>query len=489
MKKGKRVRRLMILLTILMAGASMSGCTPKVIKDVAMELYEDKVKGGSSDKDEDGKEDQEEDLEAGDHGDGAADGDSTEQKDGSDGADAADSPGGSEAGSGAGAGTFAQYIKEELEPMYGKGDNTSFSYGYEEISYTDTDYWFASPKTAALEDGIIATCQRDLDKDGFDELLLLYTAGSKGSGNGQNRIGLKVYSEKDGAVTEVGGLEHIDCFSGYNSEEYMIGLKDLGDKRLIYTQSDREVYTWADGGSPEIRLYQYDGSSLKETYQVATTGSDDSWWEGWKNDLRAAGFVLPACTESWSSVELTGEPGFEVLAYGECVTNEPQTGQYTDMQQWMLANGRIEGGIYGPGSDIVKRLNQGMTSYAGGGYAGSGGGGASGSYAGGGGSMTGGGYAGGSGSGVSGGYASSDYILPESSTRYLTRQDLAGLTKEQLRLARNEIYARHGRKFQTQDYFNSKSWYVGTIEPKNFREEYLNIYEKENVKLIQSLED
>ncbi len=204
---------------------------------------------------------------------------------------------------------------------------------------------------------------------------------------------------------------------------------------------------------------------------MATTGSDDSWWE------------------SWSSVELTGEPGFEVLAYGECVTNEPQTGQYTDMQQWMLANGRIEGGIYGPGSDIVKRLNQGMTSYAGGGYAGSGGGGASGSYAGGGGSMTGGGYAGGSGSGVSGGYASSDYILPESSTRYLTRQDLAGLTKEQLRLARNEIYARHGRKFQTQDYFNSKSWYVGTIEPKNFREEYLNIYEKENVKLIQSLED
>ncbi len=110
---------------------------------------------------------------------------------------------------------------------------------------------------------------------------------------------------------------------------------------------------------------------------MATTGSDDSWWEGWKNDLRAAGFVLPACTESWSSVELTGEPGFEVLAYGECVTNEPQTGQYTDMQQWMLANGRIEGGIYGPGSDIVKRLNQGMTSYAGGGYAGSGGGGPS----------------------------------------------------------------------------------------------------------------
>ncbi len=68
---------------------------------------------------------------------------------------------------------------------------------------------------------------------------------------------------------------------------------------------------------------------------------------------------------------------------------------------------------------------------------------------------------------------------------------MAGLSQEQLRLARNEIYARHGRKFKTkeiQDYFNSKSWYTGTIESNAFKDEYLNSYEKENIKLIQSLE-
>ncbi len=454
--------RVVMLSAVFMTGAVLNGCMSSVIQDVAMDLYGDRVQGDPSDRtgaDEDDDADPADNLE---------DGQMNSPEDGADGeGPAGEDPGG--AGEGAAGGdtskeeSYGRYIKEELEPKYGKGDNTSFSYGYEEISYTDTDYWFASPMTARLEDGIVATCQRDLDKDGFDELLLLYIEGSKGSGNGRNSLGLKVYSEKNGAVVEMGGFRIEDCFSGYNREEQMIGLKDLGDKRLIYVEQGRGIYTWADGEYPNIRLYQYDGSSLKEIYNVSAEGSDGTWWQDWGRDLHAFGFTLPSGSR-WGDIGLNGEPGFEVLAYGEGVTNEPQSGQYTDLQRWMLDNGRIEGGIYGPGSDIVKRLNQGMTSYTGGGYAGS-----------------------------SNGYSrAEDYILPQSSTRYLTRQDLAGLTKDQLRLARNEIYARHGRKFQTQeiqDYFNSKSWYTGTIEPKDFREEYLNVYEKENLKLIQSLED
>ncbi len=85
-----------------------------------------------------------------------------------------------------------------------------------------------------------------------------------------------------------------------------------------------------------------------------------------------------------------------------------------------------------------------------------------------------------------------DYLLPDSSSRYLTSDDLAGLSSDELRLARNEIYARHGRKFddaQLQDYFNGKSWYNGTINPDDFKESMLNDYEKKNIELIQSLED
>ncbi len=86
---------------------------------------------------------------------------------------------------------------------------------------------------------------------------------------------------------------------------------------------------------------------------------------------------------------------------------------------------------------------------------------------------------------------SGDYILPDSNTRRLTTSDLAGLTKQQLRLARNEIYARHGRKFQDpemQAYFNSKSWYRGTVDSNIFSENVLNQIEKDNIALIQSLE-
>ena len=59
-------------------------------------------------------------------------------------------------------------------------------------------------------------------------------------------------------------------------------------------------------------------------------------------------------------------------------------------------------------------------------------------------------------------YDGKDYILPKSGTQLLTREDLTGLSKDDLALARNEIYARHGRRFMTevyQKYFESKPWY------------------------------
>ena len=84
-----------------------------------------------------------------------------------------------------------------------------------------------------------------------------------------------------------------------------------------------------------------------------------------------------------------------------------------------------------------------------------------------------------------------DYILPDSSTRLLTETDLAGLSKEELRLARNEIYARHGRRFDDaglQSYFDGKSWYSGTIDPEDFSESLLTETEKSNLELIQQYE-
>ena len=89
-------------------------------------------------------------------------------------------------------------------------------------------------------------------------------------------------------------------------------------------------------------------------------------------------------------------------------------------------------------------------------------------------------------------FHSNDYILPSSDSMYYTKKDLESLTSEELRIARNEIYARHGRKFQDealQTYFDSCSWYYGYIEPEDFRENILNDYEIANRDLIKECEE
>lgn len=84
------------------------------------------------------------------------------------------------------------------------------------------------------------------------------------------------------------------------------------------------------------------------------------------------------------------------------------------------------------------------------------------------------------------------YILPNSSSVLVTEADLAGKSAYQLRLARNEIYARHGRKFSSatlQNYFNSCSWYsVNANYNYSNDNANLNSIEQANVKFIKVYE-
>lgn len=84
-----------------------------------------------------------------------------------------------------------------------------------------------------------------------------------------------------------------------------------------------------------------------------------------------------------------------------------------------------------------------------------------------------------------------DYILPYSSTRSLEEKDINTFDEKKLILARNEIYARHGRLFKDENiqrYFNSKSWYKGEIPPEEFQQEILSPIEQENVIFILEYE-
>lgn len=84
---------------------------------------------------------------------------------------------------------------------------------------------------------------------------------------------------------------------------------------------------------------------------------------------------------------------------------------------------------------------------------------------------------------------STDYILPYSDIEYISESELVGMDKRTSELALNEIYARHGRKFNDssiQSYFNEKSWYDGFIEPEDFSDSVFNKYEAKNIATIDS---
>lgn len=85
-----------------------------------------------------------------------------------------------------------------------------------------------------------------------------------------------------------------------------------------------------------------------------------------------------------------------------------------------------------------------------------------------------------------------DYVIPYSSDRYLTNDDLVGLSSEELMYARNEIYARHGYIFNDAEiraYFEKKPWYTGTVKSEDFSSSVFNDYEYKNVTFLKKHQD
>ena len=86
----------------------------------------------------------------------------------------------------------------------------------------------------------------------------------------------------------------------------------------------------------------------------------------------------------------------------------------------------------------------------------------------------------------------SEYIFPDMDTRYLTQDEVSKLSLQAVCYAKNELYARHGRKFLSQelkDYFNDKTWYEGTVDPDSFSPGVFNTYENDNLLLLVSAEE
>lgn len=83
------------------------------------------------------------------------------------------------------------------------------------------------------------------------------------------------------------------------------------------------------------------------------------------------------------------------------------------------------------------------------------------------------------------------YVFNHTNEEYLSEDKLAYIPTEILRIARNEIYARHGYQFTSdmKTFFENKTWYNGTVPASQWSDSKLNTYEKKNVQLIQKYEN
>ena len=88
-------------------------------------------------------------------------------------------------------------------------------------------------------------------------------------------------------------------------------------------------------------------------------------------------------------------------------------------------------------------------------------------------------------------FAENITLLPDATTKQYTQEDIQNMDLQTMCIARNEIYAKHGRKFVSQElqtWFNNQEWYQGTIEPKDFPENTLNDIEQANVTMMWEYE-
>ena len=84
--------------------------------------------------------------------------------------------------------------------------------------------------------------------------------------------------------------------------------------------------------------------------------------------------------------------------------------------------------------------------------------------------------------------ASALYLMPDSADRYLEVSDIEGYSRDEIQMIINEIYAKHGREFHTQeniDYFSAQDWYEPVLgkSDEEIANEF-NAYEKANVELL-----
>ena len=282
----------------------------------------------------------------------------------------------------------------------------------------------------APTNGVFANNLLDWDGDGQLEILSFSLEHQSGDGNPYHSVILTVYEVEDNEVFASDKIAVSSLFqNGYDVGSFRVMLKD--DKYLCIDNSIL-CYLEGDGAEVFMLVLTYDGNKINTYANADYMGSD--WYE--------VGRLNPAFISKMNTI------GLARTAYLMLNTDHFY---FSTSDDGIIPLFKVRADLNGEFNDPVCTTILSVIC----------------------------------------GNEENDYILPDSSRRILDASEIEGLTKEQLRIARNEIYARYGWNFEDttlQSYFDNKVWYRENYDVQNITDDDLTEIERKNLDLIMSAE-
>lgn len=280
------------------------------------------------------------------------------------------------------------------------------------------------------EKGCLDTAILDLDEDGKEELLAFYLE----EGDEAHRIKAVVYEYRDGQVVKGDAWTFLNYAIGTQCDGAEIRFM-IKDGKYICMDSWQYTFVSADGVSIDLSACFYDGTEFVETAEFGFGGSDYSEMGKEETEfvekLRLMGFDKTATAVydrdmfHFYAADEGVEPLFRISLINSSATGE------TSWEEMPTA--------------VIRQMNAGTLE--------------------------------------------EEFMLPESNSRILEAEELSGMVKVELRIARNEIYARYGWQFESEelaDYFEGKAWYAAG---ENVDDTVLSEVERANIALIAEMEE
>lgn len=279
------------------------------------------------------------------------------------------------------------------------------------------------------KEGCLDTVIGDFDEDGEEELLAFCLQ----EGSEAYRIQAVVYEYQGGQVVESAVWNFLDYAIGPHCDGGEIRFM-IKDDKYICMDSWQSTFISADGVSIVLSACCYDGTKFVEMAEFGFVGSD--YYEVGKGEteligqLHLMGFDKTAAAIYDRDVLhlCAADEGVKPL-FKISLVNSGATGE-TSWDEMPTA--------------VINQVNAGTIE--------------------------------------------EEFFFPESNSRILETQELSGMTKVELRIARNEIYARYGWRFESEelsDYFEGKAWYAAG---ENVDDTVLSDVERANIELIAEME-